>query len=225
MLSEQREFETPPPRRAFPWLAVGVVIAAAGLLTLSVLSRRNAIELPPDEDLSMGPDHPAVGQRLDGLQLQPLTGQPPPLSSSDLQGRVTLLNFWGPWCRPCKVEFPHLAELEEHFRSEADFRFVSVSCSGGPGSDENMADETERFLRQQRADFPTHRDADSVTRAQIQRVAGQFAYPSTLVIGRDGSIRAFWLGYAPGVERQMRQIVEKALAELTVPVPVESASE
>ena len=225
MLSEQREFETPPPGRAFPWLAVGVVVLAAGLLALSVVARRSAIDLPPGEDLSMGPNHPAVGRQLDELQLQPLTGEPPPLSSSDLQGRVTLLNFWGPWCPPCRIEFPHLAELEEHFRAEADFRFVSVSCSGGPGSDEEMADETERFLRQQQADFPTHRDADSLTRAAIHRVAGQFAYPTTLVLGRDGSIRAFWLGYAPGVERQMRQVVEEALAESTESALVESASE
>jgi thiol-disulfide isomerase/thioredoxin len=210
MLSEQQEFPTPPPRSSKGWIAGAVLLAAAGLLTVAVLNRRS--DEPPDNP-RMGPIHPAVGQRLERLALQPLTGDPPPLATGDLQGRVTLINFWGPWCGPCRIEFPHLVEIEQHFRSQADFQFVSVSCSNQEGSDEHMARGTALFLKEQRASFPTYRDADGRTRRAVMEAAGQFAYPTTLVIGREGTIRAMWVGYAPGVERQIRQVVEQALAD------------
>ena len=40
---------------------------------------------------------------------------------------MTLVNFWGPWCPACGIEFPHLVELEEHFRTDPNFQFLSVS--------------------------------------------------------------------------------------------------
>jgi thiol-disulfide isomerase/thioredoxin len=211
MLSEEREIQT-PPRSKVPWMAIGVVLVAAGVLTVAVRSRKHEpAEFVPDPQ--MGPNHPAVGKRLEGLELQPLTGDPPPLATADLQGRVTLINFWGTWCPPCRVEFPHLAELERHLRSQADFRFVSVSCSNGIGSDEHIAGLTSQFLKQQRADFPTYRDAGGASRLAIAQTAGNFVYPTTLLVGRDGKIRALWLGYAPGVEQQMRKVALEVLAE------------
>jgi thiol-disulfide isomerase/thioredoxin len=216
MLSEQREFETPPPKSRVPWMAVGVVVLAALLLIWVVRSRRASQEAP-ELDPNMGPNHPAVGRRLVTMQLQPLTGEASELDAADLQGRVTLINFWGTWCPPCQVEFPHLIELEQHFRDRADFKFVSVSCSNEPGTDEHIAEDTREFLRRQQADFPTYRDADGTTREAIFQVVGQFGYPTTLLVGRDGAIRAIWIGYAPGMERQMRQFVEQALSQ-TAPV-------
>ncbi len=209
MFSEQREFDTPPPRSRIPWIAAGVVLLAAGLLTIAVLGGRGDPALV--EQPHMGAQHPAVGKRLERLELQPLTGDPPPLALEDLQGRVTLINFWGPWCRPCVVEFPHLKDLELHFRSQLDFQFVSVSCSNGSGSDEHMAGGTAQFLNQQNADFPTHRDADGVTRRAVIQATVDFAFPTTLVLGRDGTIRGLWIGYAPGVEKLIREVVKQSL--------------
>lgn len=34
---------------------------------------------------------------------------------SDQRGRVTLINFWGTWCPPCKVELPGLERLHERY--------------------------------------------------------------------------------------------------------------
>jgi cytochrome c biogenesis protein CcmG, thiol:disulfide interchange protein DsbE len=211
MFSEQRENDT-PPRSLAPWFAGGVVLlAAAGLaIVLLVGSRGDRYEA---EQAPPGWEHPAVGRQLERLELQPLTGDPPPLSLEDLRGRVTLINFWGPWCGPCVVEFPHLKELEQHFRAEKDFLFVSVSCSQqGRGSDEHMAEGTSSFLNQQKANFPTYRDADGATRREVYRVTEDLAYPTTLVMGRDGTIQAMWVGYSRGVEKQIREVVQRSLA-------------
>ena len=147
------------------------------------------------------------------MQLQPLAVEGPPISPTDLAGKVTLINFWGTWCPPCAIEFPHLVEIEQHFRGRPGFQFVSVSSSGGRGDDANIAADTAQFLVQQQATFPTYRDAGAVTRDHLDQVArlGGFVFPTTAVIGRDGTIRGFWPGYVRGDEREVQELVEREL--------------
>ncbi|MEX2173782.1 MAG: TlpA disulfide reductase family protein [Pirellulaceae bacterium] len=206
MMNEEGPAATPRPRPAvWPWIALGLVLAVGvGWRVFGPGARPRAADNEP---------HPAIGTRLETLALQPLTGDAQPLSLDDLRGQVALVNFWGPWCPPCREEFPHLAELEQHFRDEPGFRFVSVSASGGPGDDRDMAQSTAAYLKQQRAQFPTYRDANSVTRNHLAQVAGLpgIGYPTTVVLDGEGTIRGLWQGYAEGLEREMHRTIEQAL--------------
>ena len=65
-----------------------------------------------------------VGHKLEKIELQPLLGPVEPIQSSDLTGQVVLLNFWGPWCPPCRIELPHLMEMQERLQKHQDFRFI-----------------------------------------------------------------------------------------------------
>lgn len=90
-----------------------------------------------------------AGTRLLRLDLTPLTPTSPPLSLDDLRGKVTLVNFWGTWCPPCREEFPHLAAIEKQYRGHADFQFVSISL--GLEQPEDIAElsrATRDFLHQ-----------------------------------------------------------------------------
>ena len=211
MLSEQQEFDTPPPasgRFRLLLLAVLLVALMIAVVLSRQLGRNSAISAP----------HPAVGHRLERLHLEPLIGTDQPLSLGDLAGKVTLINVWGTWCGPCIIEFPHLKELAEHFRSEPDFRFVSISSSGGPGPDDaDLAANTEAFLREQQADFPAYADPLRETCNEIARVAGVAGvpYPTTLILGRDGKVRALWFGYRDGLTTEMRDVIDAALRENT----------
>jgi len=209
MLTEQREFDTPPPPSGFFHL---VLLSAllGGLVIAVVLSRQFGRSRAPS------PPNPAVGQRLERLELEPLTGTDRPLSLDDLAGKVALINLWGTWCGPCVIEFPHLKELADHYRSEADFRFVSISSSGGPGADDaDLAANTEAFLQEQQADFPTYADPRGETRNEIARVARErdVPFPTTLILGRDGKVRALWFGYRDGLTAEMREVIDAALRE------------
>jgi thiol-disulfide isomerase/thioredoxin len=214
MFSEQPEFDPLPPRKPlWPWFAL------AGLLALVLIFWKAK---GPAIEIADGVKHPAVGQTLETFELQPLTGDPPPLGSADLAGQVTLINFWGPWCGPCQAEFPELYDLAQHLSDKPDFRFASVSCSGQLGSNElEGAESTEQFLREQQATLSTYRDAQAVTRLALERtgIVQNFAYPTTLLIGRDGTIRGLWEGYREGVVDDM---LAATLAELKRPAPARS---
>lgn len=188
------------------WAALAVI--AVGVLVYLVLVPRKTVA-------TIGISHPAVGKKLTVLQLEPLTGDGQPVTLDAVRGKVVMINYWGTWCPPCRVEFPHLVELERRLRSRGEFQFVSVSC--GTGLKENLPvleSNTSAFLHQNGADFPTYADPDGTSRLGLVDNAqlDGFAYPTTVLLDGTGTIRALWIGYDNGYEVEMADMVEEQLA-------------
>jgi thiol-disulfide isomerase/thioredoxin len=209
--SSESERQLLPPERArfplWPWLLllVGLVVA--------MMVRAGLTKPEPER---RGETDPAVGTEVTTFRLEPLTGDSRQITEADLQGKVTLVNFWGPWCTACVVEFPHLVELEEHFRAQPGFQFYSISSNYDPRDEQGLAEGTERFLKQHQATFPTYRDPQGQTIIDLIKAAKieEFGYPATVLLGPGGLIRGLWIGYVPGDEKAVRQAIEKALAEM-----------
>ena len=152
-----------------------------------------------------------TGQGLSQLDLQPLVGVQRSVTLGDLTGRVVLLNFWGTWCPPCRVEFPHLVAIREKFRDQTAFKFLSVSCPP-PGERvdlEKLRYKTNFFLQQFNVEMPIYADPDLISHNAV----GLEGYPTTLIIDRRGAIRRVWTGYMPGYEVEMEELVSKLLEE------------
>ncbi len=45
---------------------------------------------------------------------------------ADFKGKMLLIDFWASWCAPCKVQMPHLKDLEKHYEGK-DIVVVKVS--------------------------------------------------------------------------------------------------
>jgi len=201
-----------PPERSgwpiWPWI---LVLAASALI---VLTRWGGVPKPPPEsEEPRGERHPTVGQRITTFALQPLTGDSHVVSEADLADKVTLINFWGPWCSACAIEFPHLVELESHFRPKPGFQFFSVSSNYNPSDERGLVEGTKEFLKRYKADFPTYRDPDGNTVISLARglQLTDFGYPCTVLLGPGGVIRGLWIGFIPGDEEAVRLAIEKAL--------------
>jgi cytochrome c biogenesis protein CcmG, thiol:disulfide interchange protein DsbE len=210
----------PPDRGSrplWPWLLlIGVV---AGVLVWRVLFS------PQVNDEPVGKRSPAVGAKLSEIALEPLTGDPPPVATSALAGKVTLINFWGPWCGYCLQEFPELVEIEQHFRSQSDFQFFSVSSNSDPFDERGLAEQTAQFMKQQQATFPTYRDSRGHTHRALAAAAKltEFGYPTTVVLDREGRIRGLWIGYRPTYIQQVRAVIEETLRGDPLLVPADKA--
>ncbi|NMC21609.1 MAG: TlpA family protein disulfide reductase [Thermogutta sp.] len=192
----------------FDVIRTAAMICVLGLFALVI--RRYSLMNPDLE--GAGEAHPAVGKTLSTIALEPLTGGAKPVREEDLQGKVVLLNFWGTWCPPCREEFPHLAALAERYGSRPEFRFLSVSCGGGSSEDaEELRRETEAFLEEHGATLRTYHDPGAVTRQSVHDAAGFQGYPTTVLLDSERVIRGMWVGYYPGVEKEIDRAVAKLL--------------
>ncbi len=157
------------------------------------------------------PAHPAVGKTLGTLPLAPLadlTAAPPALA-----GRVTLLNFWGTWCPPCRRELPGLARMAASLAGESRFQLVAVSCAGGgsSGDQADLAAETAEFLLKQKLTVPAYVFADPVAADLLATTLGLEALPATYLIGPDATVRRVWIGYRPRDEAEIAAAIVAAL--------------
>lgn len=157
------------------------------------------------------PAHPAIGRKLGALPVAPLVdlaAAPPALT-----GRVTLLNFWGTWCPPCRRELPGLARLAAGLANEPRFQLVAVSCAGGGGSGDpaDLAAETAEFLLEQKLTIPAYVFSDPVGTDLLAATLDLTALPATYLIGPDATVRRVWIGYRPRDEAEIAAAIVTAL--------------
>ena len=173
---------------------------------------------PPD--LPKPDVHAGVGKPLPYLELRPLTGNPPPISSADLEHHVTLLNFWGTWCPPCREELPHIAELRKRYAGQETFRLLAVSCPAvGQGDDvQSLREDTASLLSHLGLELPTYYDPNGDTQDALDNLIELEGFPTTVLLDRHGKIRAVWAGYRPGVESQMERYIGTVLDEEAEPL-------
>jgi thiol-disulfide isomerase/thioredoxin len=189
--------------RAVTWIA----LAAIGLLFLAYLIWR------PLPGRDQGTGHPAAGQPVVLQDLEPLTGTEEKFTSARLRGKVTLVNLWGTWCRPCEEEFPYLVAIYERFKNRRDFQYISVSYPGEPQPLSDLRDGTTEFLKRQRADHATYYDPAGQTAGTLEMIGVQNGFPTTLVIDGQGVLRGVWQGYNRASMAEIEELVAELLNE------------
>jgi len=118
---------------------------------------------------------------------------------SDYRGQVVILNFWGTWCPPCRVEIPHLIRAQV---SLAELGGTIIAPAVGSGSPEDIL----RFAAEYGINYPIWIVSDAVA-------VGKFSapgYPFTMLISRDGVIRRTYVG--PQTEQTLVRDVGLLLA-------------
>lgn len=109
------------------------------------------------------------------------------ISSSQLDGVITVMNFWYAACAPCRIEMPELIELQDEFLEDR-VQFIGV----------NVRDSSETalaFARRIGMNFPSIMDSKTgeVVLAFTGVVTPQ-AVPTTIVIDAEGNVSARVLG-------------------------------
>jgi len=122
------------------------------------------------------------------------------VKSSELAGKVVLVNFWATWCGPCKEEMPSLARLQEQLDPT---RFVLLTVTT-----DLQRQGIAHFLSRLGVSMPVLFDEDQeVSRSFMVR-----GLPTTIVIARDGTLVGRAVGPrawdSPEAEAVMRQVME-----------------
>jgi len=133
-----------------------------------------------------------------GLELRRLDGQP--FSLQALHGKVVLLDFWAPWCLPCRKSFPFLEALQNRHESEG-LSVVGLTLEGDQQAIHAFLDEVP--VRFPIVSDPTGRSGEAF---------GVVAMPTTLLLDRQGQVVARFEGGGDAVHRRIEEEVATLLA-------------
>lgn len=117
------------------------------------------------------------------------------------KGKVVFLDFWAPWCVPCKEELPELDTLYQKHGTDG-FEVIGICLD----TNENAA---KTFLRKVPVTFNIVIDARGDV-ADAYRISG---LPVGLIIGRDGVIRHRHVGFGqeflPLYEQEINALLQQ----------------
>ena len=190
----------------------GIVLILVGVLVMSgkstlLASGEIAKRIPNLEGIvsrffgpTTAPQTTAKGDPLPDVQFQTLAGQP--FRLQELQGQVVLLNFWAPWCVPCREEIPELNALQQEFQAKG-LKVVGASTEDSAEGVNTYQQDVGKFEYQvliggddAKAKFPN---------AQL---------PTTYLIDRQGFIRQKIIGARDkaGWEAAVKPLLDEAPA-------------
>lgn len=115
------------------------------------------------------------GKRAPSFNITTLDGER--FSPADLRGKVTLLNFWGTWCGPCRREMPEFQRAYEEW-SPHGFEILAIAYNDTEAAMSDFRDEFDLSFPLALDDTGTVNDAYAIQ-----------TRPSTFLMDKDGIIR------------------------------------
>jgi len=153
----------------------------------------------PSEHAAIPPVRPARADPAPDFGLADLDGRPITLRSQ--RGRVTLLNFWGSWCPPCRWEARGLAALDRRHRAQG------LDIIGVALGERNGAAGLRAYCRDNRIEY-----RQALGTKEVQEAFGHIhEIPASVLIDRQGRIRYRWEGERS--EHTFEPAIRRLLAE------------
>jgi len=134
------------------------------------------------------------------LELEGLSGETVNLDSLLARGPV-VLNFWATWCKPCRLEMPHLESIYKELKTRG-VQFAAVSLDNP-----RWKDRVKAYIRKNGFTLPVYID----TKGKLARHFRVIAVPTTVVLGEDGNVVYQTRGYRPGAEIILKKKIDSYL--------------
>ena len=167
--------------------AVGLVSLLAGLALFKLLEPGRDVPTAGSADIA-----------LHSIPLDKLDGETSLLS--DWDERLLVVNFWAPWCAPCRREIPALIEIQREFESRG-VRVLGIAFDG--------EEQVRRFVTEYGIDYPVFLAGtrSAMYNAALDNPSGSLPYTALL----DGERLIAWRHNGEVSAQQLRERLEALL--------------
>lgn len=194
-------------RRRFTLLAAPAA-AAALALTLSACGTGNETSSGGDTNFvtgNSGISTVAKGERVDAPRLDGESLDGEKLDVADYKGKVVVLNVWGSWCAPCRLESKYFTKVAKETKDQG-VQFVGINTR-----DPERA-QAISFEKDFGVTYPSFYDRAGKLLLRFPKGTLKLqSIPSTVVIDREGKLAARFVG--PLDDTRLREMLDPLIAE------------
>ena len=121
---------------------------------------------------------------------------------SDYKDKVVVLDLWATWCGPCRLEVPHLVELQNEYGAKG-VEVIGLTTED-PLED---AEKVRDFAREFKINYKLGWSPREVSLALMN---GNTSIPQTFVIAPGGRIVTKFRGFSSQIPNMIRAAIDKA---------------
>jgi thiol-disulfide isomerase/thioredoxin len=143
-----------------------------------------------------------------------LEGRPVSLADQRFAGKVVVVDIWGTWCPPCLATIPFFTDFQRRFGPQG-FEVIGVEFAEGySGTREEHIEYLRGWVKGREINYTivhggTIGDVDTF----FPDLKSFQSFPTTIIIGRDGRVRAIEAGYYIGMEKDLETLIGTLLLE------------
>jgi len=124
------------------------------------------------------------------------------VSYSQLKGKkLTVIDFWATWCKPCVRSIPKLVKLHEQYKNQG-VEFIGVNVDGT----RNLP-KVKPFSHSLNIAYPVLLDVNN----ELMNKLKVTAMPTIIIVDANDEIVFFHQGYRPGDEKALEDEIKKFL--------------
>ena len=123
--------------------------------------------------------------------------------STALDDSVAVLNFWGSWCAPCRVETPEFSEVADELADDG-VQFLGINVK------ETSEQFAQAFIDRFEISFPSLYDPRGEVALAFRDYPAN-AIPSTIVLDPQGRVAAVYTGEV--AQDDLRRVLDRVLEE------------
>ena len=129
------------------------------------------------------------------------------LKKKDYEGKVLVIDVWGTWCGPCRMEIPHFVKLQKTYKDQG-LAIIGLTWERR-APDATLTKHVASFAKQYGINYPLV----MIEQSRLSLMPGVDGFPTTFFVGRDGTVRDRVVGARPYEDlraRVTRLLKEKA---------------
>ena len=128
------------------------------------------------------------------------------VDSKNLRGRVTVIDFWATWCKPCIAEIPEYNRFYQEYSKKG---VVLIAVASDSGTEAEVREAAKRLKMEYPVAAPALKDLDRLGEFEV--------LPTTWVFDARGKLVKEFLGASPDKHRTLRSLVGDLLTHAHAP--------